>query len=209
MFIAASRVTLTPLGSPVDRHGHAGRAARFGSCLSLGPATSAISASNNACITPSRRPRSSPTAPLAPRGYRSASERSPPADQIRQHHGMGRVSNANSRYGFNGGLFLGGCSWSFTRRLAIRQASGEGSPPQIPRRPGQPSRTTYRPFRKKTEGQLHDRANRTGYETTRFDRHGRITADGWPVSTSPALTELDDPAIKQRQSQTPALDVDT
>src|SRR5208283_2827479 len=58
--------------------------------------------------------------------------------QIRQHHGIGRVSNANSRYGSHGGPFLRGCSWSFTRRPTIRQASGEGPPPQIPRRPGQP-----------------------------------------------------------------------
>ena len=92
---------------------------------------------------PSRRPRSSPAAPLAPRQrYRSAPVRS--LRQIRQHHSIGRVSNANSRYGSHGGPFLRGCSWSFTRRPAIRQASGEGPPPQIPRRPGQPRHPWWR-----------------------------------------------------------------
>ena len=62
--------------------------------------------------------------------------------QIRQHHGIGRVSETNSRYGLHGGPFLRGCTWSFTRRPTIRQASGEGPPPQIPRRTRQPPETS-------------------------------------------------------------------
>ena len=80
-------------------------AVRSGSCLPFGPHASAISASNIAAIT------ASPAATL----IASSPSRAAPAISViaswissgrsGNAHGVGRVSEANSRYGLHGGPF--------------------------------------------------------------------------------------------------------